>query len=194
MIRHSRNTGSRCRRPHSRGCRSVAVALLCMTAASGPSFGSESSARSVRVTTKRDDDRTAVAHSRDQVVVSIHSPFGISKATLERAGERWPETVLVRLHLKGLENFKLSSSKVKLAGSAFLDDGKPRLRLWKDGEEDRPIDKQSPYWVHLRIVHSEGRPQNALPLDDGYFELRLPQALLDEQTTITIEWIDFYRG
>jgi len=33
-----------------------------------------------------------------RAVVSVHSPFGISHAVLERADEKWPDAVVLRLH------------------------------------------------------------------------------------------------
>ena len=39
---------------------------------------------------------------KDRTVFSVHSPFGISQAVIERTDDKWPEAVVLRLHLKGL--------------------------------------------------------------------------------------------
>jgi hypothetical protein len=39
----------------------------------------------------------------------VQSPFGISHAVIERKCETWPDALVLRLHLKGLENFKVTS-------------------------------------------------------------------------------------
>ena len=148
-----------------------------------------------RITTKRDNDRVEVKVEKDQVFFSVHSPFGISQAAIERAGEMWPDGVVLRLHLHGLENFKITNGKMTLEGWASLQDGKPLVRLWKNGREDEPLDAKSPYWIGTRIVGGNGKPAKKIPLQDGYFEMVLPKALFEgNPTTITVNWIDFYRN
>src|SRR5262249_32183456 len=78
-----------------------------------------------KITTKRDDDRVEVKTEKDKVIFSVQSPFGISNAVIERKGEKWPDAVMLRLHLKGLENFKVTNGKVKLEGAASIQEGKP---------------------------------------------------------------------
>lgn len=148
-----------------------------------------------KITTKRDNDKVDVKAEKDKVAFTIYSPFGISNAVFERAGEKWPDAVVLRLHLKGLENFKVTNGKVKLEGSASLLDGKPVVRLWKDGMEDMPLDKKSPYWMEVRILGGDGKQATELPLKDGCFETPLPKALFEgNPKTITVNWIDFYRN
>lgn len=149
----------------------------------------------LKVTTKRADDRVDVKIEKRKATISVHSPFGISHAAIERAGETWPDAVVLRLHLKGLENFKVTSSKVKLEGSASLQDGKPLVRLWKDYKEDAPLDAKSPYWIEVRIVGGDGKQAKEIPLKGGYFELPLPRAVFEgNPKSITVRWIDFYRN
>jgi hypothetical protein len=148
-----------------------------------------------KVTTKRADDRVDVKVERSKATISVHSPFGISQAVIERGGETWPDAVVLRLHLKGLENFKATNGTVKLEGSASLQDGKPLVRLWKDGKEDAPLDAKGPYWIEVRIVGGDGQPAKELPLKGGYFELPLPRAMFEgNPKAITLNWIDFYRN
>lgn len=147
-----------------------------------------------KITSKRDNDRVAVKFEKDKVIFTVHSPFGISHAAIEEAGETWPKAVVLRLHLKGLENFKVTNGKVKLEGSASLQDGKPVVRLWKDGKEDTLLDAKSPYWIEVRILDGEGKQAKEIPLKGGYFEMQLPKALFEGNRKITVEWIDFYRG
>ncbi len=147
-----------------------------------------------KITTQRDNDRVDVKVEKDQAIFSVHSPFGISHAVIERTSEKWPDAVVLQLHLKGLENFKITSEKVMLEGSASLQHGKPVVRLWKGGKEDAPLDSKSPYWIDLRILGGD-EPAKELPLKGGYFEMRLPKALIEQNLkTITVNWIDFYRG
>lgn len=148
-----------------------------------------------KVTTKRKDDSVEVRAEKDRAVFSVKSPFGISQAVVERADDKWPEAVVLRLHLKGLENFRASNGKVTLDAAAAIQVGKPKLRLWKDGKEDAPLDEKSPLWTDIRILGGDGKPAKELPLKDGYFEVVLPQAFFEgNPKAITLNWIDFYRN
>lgn len=145
-----------------------------------------------QITTKRDSDNVEVKVEKNNTVISIRSPFGISQATVERLDEKWPDAVVLWLHLKGLENFKVTNGTITLEAAVSSQDGK--VRLWKDGKEDEPLDAKSPYWMEIRSVSSDGKPTTTIPLNDGYFELQLPTALFeDNPKSITVNWIDFYR-
>ena len=146
-----------------------------------------------KITTKRDNDRVEVKTEKKQTVFIVKSPFGISNAAIERTGEKWPDSVILRLHLKGLENFKAMNDKLKLEASVSSQDGK--VRLWKDGKEDSPLDAKSPYWMSIRMVGNDGKPAKAIPLKDGYFEMAMPKSFFEgNPKEITLSWIDFYRN
>jgi hypothetical protein len=164
----------------------VVVAFLsvgCASAAEDPQF---------KITTNRDNDKVEVKVEKDKTIFSVHSPFGISQAVIERADENWSDTVMLRLHLKGLENMKISNDKVTIEAAVSSQDG--QVRLWKDGKEDSLLDSKSPYWTEVRIVGKDGKPKTKIPLEDGCFEIPLPKALFEgNPESITINWIDFYR-
>lgn len=143
-----------------------------------------------KITTKRDNDKVEVKVEKDKTVVSVHSPFGISQAIIERSEEIWSDTVMLRLHLKGLENFKVTNGKITIEAAVSSQDS----RQWKDGKEDEPLDIKSPYWINIRLVGEDGKPATTIPLNDRYFEIQLPKALSeDNPKSITLDWIDFYR-
>ena len=145
-----------------------------------------------KITTKRDNDKVVVKAEKDKVVISVQSPFEISHAVIERMETKWPDPVVLRLHLKGLENFQVTNDKMKLEASVSSQDSK--VRLWKNGKEESPLDAKSPYWMEVRMIGSDRRPATAIPLKDGYFEMVLPSVFLeDNPKSITVHWIDFYR-
>jgi hypothetical protein len=147
-----------------------------------------------KIMTKKKDDTVKVHVEKDRTVFVVHSPSGISQAVVERQDADWPKAVMLRLHLKGLESFRASSGKVTLDASVALRDGKPTVRIWKDGKEDAPLDKKSPLWMDIRLLGADGKPADALPLKDGYFEMTLPRAFFQgNPQSITLAWIDFYR-
>ena len=148
-----------------------------------------------KIGTKRADDTVAVQTEGDKTIFSVKSPFGISQAVIERVDDEWPKAVVLRLHLNGLESFRASNGKVTLDVAVSYHDGELKTRLWKDGKEDAPLDEKSPFWMAIRILGSDGKPAKQLPLKDGYFEMTLPKAFFEgNQKSITVNWIDFYRG
>jgi hypothetical protein len=148
-----------------------------------------------KIMTKRADDSVEVRAEKDRAVFSVRSPFGISQAVIERQDGEWPQAVVLRLYLKGLEHFRASNGKVTLDAAVSVQDGKAKVRLWKDGKEDAPLDEKSPLWTDIRIVGSDGKPAKEIPLKNGYFEMTLPRAFFEgNPKSITLNWIDFYRG
>jgi hypothetical protein len=148
----------------------------------------------LKITTRRKDDSVEVGADKDKTLVAIKSRFGISQAVIERQADTWPQAVLLRLHLKGLSSFRAAHDKVRVDAAVSIQGGKTQVRLWKDGNEDAPLDDKSPFWMDVRIVGSDGKPARELPLKDGYFEVTLPRALFEANPkSITLSWIDFYR-
>ena len=147
-----------------------------------------------KITTKRADDAVTVRAEKGRTVVAVKSPFGISRAVLERRGETWPQAVVLRLHLKGLSSLRASNGEVTLDAAVSIQEGKMTVRMWKDGQEDARLDEKSPLWMDIRIVGGDGGPAQELPLEDGYFETKLPRAFFEgNPRSITLNWIDFYR-
>lgn len=146
-----------------------------------------------KITTQRENDCVEVKAEKDQATFSIRSPLGISRAVIERAGDKWPATVTLRLHLRGLESLKVTNGKVTLEAAVSSQDGK--VRLSQDGKDDLSRDPKSPYCMTIRIVGNDGKPATVLPIKDGYFEMALPKAFFEgNPKSIAVNWIDFYRS
>lgn len=144
------------------------------------------------ITTKRAGDQVKVEVETEKTCFVVRSSTGIGRAIIERNGTNWPKTVLVRLHLKGLENFRVSNGQDCLVAAVSHQDG--RASLWMDGEETSLLDSQHPYWMKIRVVENEESPGQPNPSKDGWFQMQLPKALLeDDPKSIELKWIDFYR-
>jgi hypothetical protein len=168
----------------------IALVMTVMTVI-GQAFADDTPA--FKITTKRSEDRIVVKLSDTNVQFVVQSPAGIGSGTIERTTERWPDTVVLRLRLNGLESFKLSSDKLQLDASISSQNGD--VRLWKDGKEDEPLDAKNPYWMEIRIQDAEGKPTKVFPLKGGFIEMQLPKSLLERNPkTLTLHWIDFYRN
>lgn len=145
------------------------------------------------IKTKRADDRVEVQVEKDRTVFSIRSPFGIGRAVVERKADRWPKNVVLRLQLKGLENFRIGHEKGSLHAAVSSGDG--TVRQWKDAKEDVPLQAGDPLRMTIRLVGADGKPARSIPLKNGYFEVTLPPAFFrDAPPTCTLDWIDFYRN
>jgi hypothetical protein len=132
---------------------------------------------------------------KDRTVFSVKSPFGISQAVIERTDNKWPEAVVLRLHLKGLSSFRASNGEVTLNAAVSIQDGKLKVRMWKDGKEEALLDEKSSFWMEIRMVGGDGYPAREVPLKDGYFEMKLPKEFFEgSPKSITVKWIDFYRN
>ena len=170
------------------------VALVLLVAAGNLAVAGEQPAK-FKITTKKADDSVEVKADKDKAVFVVKSPSGISQAVIERDGEKWLDAVVLRLHLKGLESFRASNGKVTVDAAVSSQDGKLKVRIWKDGKEDAPLDEKSPFWMDIRMVGGDGKPAKELPVKDGYFEMALPKAFFEgNPKSITLNWIDFYRN
>ncbi len=168
--------------------------LHAASAVAGTGDGAGRASDTFKITTRREDDAVQVRADKARTLFTVKSPFGISQAVIERQKDRWPASVAVRLYLKGLSSFRASNGTVTLNAAASIAGGKQRVRRWKDGKEDAPLDEKSPFWMEVRIVSGNGKPARSLPLEDGYFEMTLPKAFFrGNPKSITLAWIDFYR-
>ena len=167
----------------------------CVVAFLGTTMAVDKPTPQFNITTQRPDDKVAFKTEGDKTEFTIRSPFGISNAVIQRMGEKWPKAIVLRLHLKGLESLRIQNDKWTLAAAVSSHRETPRVRLWKDKKEDHPIDTKSPYWMQILTLGSDRKPTTDVPLNEGYFEMQLPVALFeDNPESITIHWIDFYRG
>jgi hypothetical protein len=145
-----------------------------------------------RVSTQRADDCIQIRRENGCVIWDIRSPFGIGRATIERVAPQWPKSVRLRLHLRGLEGFRVSSGNITLAGAVSSSHGaQTSMRLLRDDKDEKPLVPDSPYWTEIRIQGKNPK----IPLQDGYFEVLLPAAFFEgNPSSIRLQWIDFYRG
>jgi hypothetical protein len=157
--------------------------------------GAGDDSSSFKITPQRPNDTISVKADKKAALFTIHSPFGISQASIERLDKTWPDAVALRLHLAGMSRFRAAAGKLTLEAAAGAQNDKLEVRVWKDGNEDAPLDAKSPFWIEIQMFDKDGRRATAIPLKDGYFEVRLPQAFFaDNPQSITLRWIDFYRN
>ena len=103
------------------------------------------------------------------------------------------EKIVLRLHLTGLEGFRISYDQTTITASMSSRDSRAISESLASPEGgERPIDPESPSWLDITIVSDQATPE--IPLTQGYFEITLPESLLTKvDTAFSIQWIDFYR-
>ena len=156
--------------------------------AAGPTTQPASQPDAFQIQCKKPEDRVAASVEEGSTTFTVTSPSGIGQATIERKGDAWPKTVVLRLNLKGLESLVISNGKTELSASV----GGEGVRLSADG---RPLAGKSsgpgamdPLWMSIQSFNAAG--------DAGhYFGMTLPKAMLGEKAKVlTIQWIDYYRN
>ncbi len=128
-------------------------------------------------------------------IVDVTCPRGIGGMTIRLKSGGWPQAVVVRLRLRGLESLRVSDGTTTVAASVSSH-GDATVRAHQvEGESEKPIDTRSPLWIDIRPLDPDGKPAGKVPLAEGCFEVTLPRALLTGKTRrLTLDWIDFYRG
>jgi hypothetical protein len=144
-----------------------------------------------QLTTGHDDTGVKVSLVDQALVLDITSPRGIDHLHVRREKAAWPDKLVVRLRLKGLEQFVIAADAKSFAWSV-PSHGEPNSRMMRFvAKEELPVAIEDPCFAAIRIVAKN----HAIPLNDGYFELTFPTKCLDgNPEQIKFRWIDFYRN
>ena len=167
--------------------------FLLIACASQPANAQTGGEPVFNVTTENQDDQIDIQHENGVTTVDVHSATGIGSATFELVSGSMPEKVILRLHLTGLEEFRLVSDQATIAASASSSDvfNFTDQRVNASGNEYSitPID---PLWARVEIV--SGQRDKKIPLEEGYFEVTVPKEFIRSAgNSFEIEWIDFFR-
>lgn len=147
---------------------------------------------------KKEADQIEVSFEDQAAVFDIFSPGGIGGAEVKLASGNLPEKILLRLHLKGLEEFRLTAGDKTLQAEASSH-GDNAIResisaIRNDSDGWRKLDPNSPYWMDVQIVDPEAKTAPKVPLKNGYFEVAVPKYFIKKKISVfSIRWIDFYR-
>jgi len=146
-----------------------------------------------QVKTEGDGADAAISVEAKVVVLDIRSRSGIGRARVERVSGPLPEKIVVRLRLKGLEEFRLSYDRMVITARVSSSDSRNITQsVDPPGGNERPITPDSPFWMEVKIVSDQAAPR--IPLEAGRFEVTLPKRVLGKgRRSFSIRWIDFYR-
>lgn len=123
--------------------------------------------------------------------IDIQSPTGIGSASFELESGAMPQDITLRLHLKGLEGFRLSSARDQISASVSGEAANADTQTIRSSGTESPLSPGDPLWVEIEIV---SEAEKNIPLEEGYFAVTVPQEFIwNAGNTFEIEWIDFYR-
>lgn len=147
----------------------------------------------VRAEATGDGNAVEVAVAGRAVALDVWSNRGIGGATVELAGGATPEALELRLHLRALEELRLSwGGQTQVIGmSSGPGHAVYQSLVGVDGAE-RALDPANPDWLPVSIESTIADPP--FPLSDGHFVVILPPDMLAEgERAFTIQWVDFFR-
>jgi hypothetical protein len=161
--------------------------LLALTGCHAP----RSRVPGVTVLPGRNEPQIAVEIYPDRAVLDIESPRGIGSATVELSEKFRPKHLTMRLHLRGLEEFRFScENRTAIISVASTGRHEVRGRALQDGVE-RSVSPRDRLWMPVRFSTGETAE---IPLRDGWIEVDAPADFLKSGARrFTIEWVDFFR-
>lgn len=168
-------------------CRPLGLIAACliMAACAAPSAGAPPE---LRVVAANLGDTVTVEASAEALLIDVQSPRGVGAATVELLAGDLPTTARVRLHLAGLEEFRLSYGTTEII--AGLGPGGELLqRLVDPNTGEQPISPDSPYWMPV----SQEAPQADSPAPAPIIVTLPPDLIQGRHRSFTIHWVDFYR-
>lgn len=149
----------------------IAVAMTACSANRSPQFNAAADK----------DNQLSVSVEDEMTVIDVQSPGGIGKAEVEFLSGSYPSQIILRLHIKKLEGFKLTYGRTTVsASSSGTSEPVSQSFIESDGSE-RALTPSSPLWMDIRPQHE-------------YLEITLPAALTREKPeSFSFQWVDFYR-
>lgn len=172
--------------------RLLLVFLICVGL--GACSASRNRPPAFNIVTPKSSDRVTLAVAGAEATLDIFSETGIGGAEVRLSAGEFPQKMLLRLHLQGLEELRVFYADQVLLASVSSS-GKREVRQSRgvargDSLEWQPLEPGSRYWMEIRIAGDN--PQ--IPLTGGYFEVQLPRFFREERISqFSLRWIDFYR-
>ena len=158
----------------------------------GQAANAQSGEPGFTVTTKNEGDKVDLQYENGITFIDVYSSSGIGSAEFKLKSGTMPEQMVLRLHLKGLEEFRLTSAQTSIAASVSNSDPSEVHQRIVAASNATPLLPGQPLWMEIKIVSEQA--VKTPPLEEGYFEITVPKEFLRKAgTSFEIAWIDFYR-
>jgi hypothetical protein len=123
------------------------------------------------------EDAFSLVTEGNGATLAITSRSGLGRARLVRVAEKWPDPLVIRLNLKGLEGFQMNNGAIRF--ETFLRASRTVPYFKMDAKHTDPPAGT----LQLRMAQAEGR-----------IDLVLPAEMVEGNPgEIAFMWIDFYR-
>jgi hypothetical protein len=170
----------------------ILFGFLLVSCASQPAIAQSGDEPVFNVITKNQNDQIDIQHN-GVTTIDIHSPAGIGFAKFELEAGSMPDSMALRLHLKGLEEFRLVSDQTTVSASAssgqVFNASSQQVTTSGNQYSITPID---PLWMPIEIVSNQ--TVKKIPLEEGFFEILVPKEFIHSAgNSFEVQWIDFYR-
>jgi hypothetical protein len=142
----------------------------------------------ITVVTEGDNNQVTPVQEDGATIIDVQSPVGIGGADITFLAEPLPAEILLRFHLRGLEDlrFRYGETEIALAVSSMQDRSVRENLVAPDGTET-PIEPGDPHWMDVEVVNGYLSPETRI-------EVTVPPDFhVTEQSRFQIHWIDFYR-
>ena len=169
----------------------VAIVLLAVAAFSQAL--DRAGAVTLAVTPRSPDTTWSVTIAGQQAIIDLFSSKGIGSAGVEVTSSAMPASIIIRFHLRGLENLRFTYASTTIEGSLSSLSGRAVYETVRTGSADAPpqaIGPGSPYWMPMTVVTS----QTPAPEQVASIEVQAPADFIEgRHTSFAIDWVDFYR-
>jgi hypothetical protein len=146
----------------------------------------------LKIDAERQDTRTTVEADADQAIVQIFSSSGIGSANIEVTSAALPQKILLRFHLRGLEELRFTYGDTIVTAAVSSAGDNTAHQSQQSGGQEQSVSEGSPYWMPIRVV--PGDAQTTPPPQEGYIEVEAPADFIARgQRTFSVRWVDFYR-
>jgi hypothetical protein len=140
-----------------------------------------------------DGNSVEVTLSGSDLAADVWSERGIGAATFALTGGPPPSAILLRLHLRALEELRVTLGRDVIVVSVASGPGHAvSQRHVAPGGAEQQLAPGDDGWLPVAVV-APG-PDPAFPLQEGHFAVTLPaDAMAGADGGFRIEWVDFFR-
>jgi hypothetical protein len=133
----------------------------------------------------REGTKVTIAGDAKQTNIEIRCDRGIDTCVLRRTGDHWPANLEFKLHLRGLESFKVTSGNATLEWSVASTGDQPASVNLGSGKREVTLTPDDPLFTLAKKVKEK---------EASYFLVPIPAKLLAANPEqVKVQWIDFYR-
>jgi len=145
----------------------------------------------IKVISHQDDARLQTRVTDDDVSIDIFSASGIGQAAFEFVSAQMPKRIIMRFHLRGLEELRFAYGET-IVSASIASTGEQGIRQSMSRAGERPMEtltSSSSFWMKMRVAS-----RDQIPLREGYIEVEAPEDFFKSGARkASIDWIDFYR-